>query len=294
MSADGQPIVAWGDPVDGAVHAAVLEGDAWTDEIVQTGADGTGMAAATDGASTFLTYYSGAGEVRLAERSGGTWSTTSAAETNDPDEVTGVEAATTGVAVHEDTIYVTWQDEEGVQLAEGDGDTFTEVPSSRDRRRHHAGHRGLGRGHGHARVVLADDPGPAGRLPGRARRDHDREPEPRPDGVDHRVRRSSAVATRGRTSRSPGSPDNSFDKDCLVAPADEPFEITFNNEGGLHNFDCPGCSGRATASPRPSRRPGRPRSPSPSIRSMPAEYYFQCDVHPTTMFGTLAVVKGAK
>ena len=23
-------------------------------------------------------------------------------------------------------------------------------------------------------------------------------------------------------------------------------------------------------------------------------YYFQCDVHPTTMFGALAVVKGAK
>ena len=25
-----------------------------------------------------------------------------------------------------------------------------------------------------------------------------------------------------------------------------------------------------------------------------ASYYFQCDVHPTTMFGALAVVKGAK
>ena len=167
------------------MHAAVFDGESWTDEIVESGADGTGMAAATDGSSTFLTYYSGAGEVRLAERSSdGTWTTGAAAETNDPDEVTGVEAATTGVAVHEDTIYVTWQDEEGVQLVEGDGQTFTAVPSSGTTGGISPSVGRLRGRDGHARLVLADDRGPAGRVLGRAGlRDHGRQPEPGADAV---------------------------------------------------------------------------------------------------------------
>ena len=292
VNADGQPIVAWGDPVDGAVHAAVLEGEEWTDEVVQTGADGTGMAAATDGSSTFLSYYSGAGEVRLAERSGGTWSTTSAAETNDPDEVTGVEAATTGVAVHEDTIYLTWQDEEGVQLAEGDGDTFTEVPSSGTEGGitpavavsaegmvtlawHSPTTQDLRVGFwGELGEIMIANPSPAPTVSITA--------PPIVCGGKQVDLEIAALA------------DLTFDKDCLVAPADEPFEVVFDNQGGLHNFDLfDEAGGISLAATETTTGPTTPET-LPVVALDAGDYYFQCDVHPDQMFGTLAAVKGAK
>ena len=293
VNPEGGTVVAYGNTQDGAVHAAVSDGETWTDELVESGADGTGMAATTDGSSTFLTYYSGAGEVRLAERSSdGVWSTGSAAETNDPDEVTGVEAATTGIAVHEDTIYVTWQDEEGIQLVESDGESFTDVPST-----------GTSGGISPSVAVSAEGMvtlawyspttqdlrvGFWGEL-----------------GSEIMVANPSPAPTQSITvAPSPcggkvadlqiaALPDNTFDKDCLVAPAEEDFEIAFDNQGGQHNihvFESQG--GGSIALTEPALGPYTEQLPVDPQEV--GEYYFQCDIHPTTMFGTLAAVQGAK
>ena len=81
-----------------------------------------------------------------------------------------------------------------------------------------------------------------------------------------------------------------------MAPASEKFTINFDNQddGVLHNIDVFTEQGGESLDLDRPRRPGRRRSPSTSTRWTSGTYYFQCDVHPTTMFGALAVVKGAK
>jgi plastocyanin len=86
-----------------------------------------------------------------------------------------------------------------------------------------------------------------------------------------------------------------FDTDCLVAPASEKFTINFDNQddGVLHNLDVfTEQGGDSLASTDPKTGPAKePLNVDPLDEGT---YYFQCDVHPTTMFGALAVVKGAK
>ena len=84
-----------------------------------------------------------------------------------------------------------------------------------------------------------------------------------------------------------------FDTTCLVAPADEAFTINFDNKdaGIPHNIDVYATQG-GTRSLATEVAPG-PSEQNARVGPLDAgEYYFQCDVHPTPMFGTLAVVKG--
>jgi plastocyanin len=90
-----------------------------------------------------------------------------------------------------------------------------------------------------------------------------------------------------------------FDPTCLIAPAGSPFTINFDNKdtgaAGTHNVDVydknPADGGTSLAALVP--KPG-PLQESLNVGALDAgSYYFQCDVHPLQMFGTLAVVKGA-
>jgi hypothetical protein len=83
-----------------------------------------------------------------------------------------------------------------------------------------------------------------------------------------------------------------FDTDCLVAPASEKFTIDFDNQDdGVHNLDVFTEQGGDSLADRPKTGPAKSLDVDPLDVGT---YYFQCDVHPTTMFGALAVVKGAK
>jgi plastocyanin len=93
--------------------------------------------------------------------------------------------------------------------------------------------------------------------------------------------------------------NTAFDPTCLIAPAGSPFTINFDNKDtgatGTHNVDVydknPADGGTSLAALVP--KPG-PLQESLPVGALDAgSYYFQCDVHPLQMFGTLAVVKGA-
>jgi hypothetical protein len=290
------PIVAYGDPVDGSVHAATLDGETWTDQVVGSGADGSGMAGTTSGEDAMLTYYSGAGEVRLATWSGGAWTTASAAETSDPSEVTGGEAAMTGVAVAEDgTVWVTWQDGEGVQLATGDGSSFTPVDTVNT-----AG--GISPSIGvspEGTVAIAwYDPSVQNLMLGFYGDPEEvaiARPSPQPTislapvapvgcGDDGELVLDVAAADA-----------TAFNTNCLVGPANEPFQINFQNDnaGVLHNVTVLPEAGAAEPIVREAPFPGVAEFTYEVPALDAGDYYFQCDVH-LNMNGTLAVIESQR
>jgi plastocyanin len=89
----------------------------------------------------------------------------------------------------------------------------------------------------------------------------------------------------------PGAAGNGFDTDCLAAPAGEAFTIDFDNSdtGQLHNLGIyQSQGGEAFFQGEIITAPDNITYEVDSIAD-PGQYHFQCDVHPTTMFGTFVV-----
>ena len=83
----------------------------------------------------------------------------------------------------------------------------------------------------------------------------------------------------------------SFSTDSLVAPAGESFTVVFDNQDGVepHNFAIYTDESASEAIDGTEIETG-PLKQELAVDGLEAgEYYFQCDVHPTTMTGTLTV-----
>ena len=83
----------------------------------------------------------------------------------------------------------------------------------------------------------------------------------------------------------------SFSPTALSAPADERFTITYRNAhtGVLHNLSLYTDASAARALFRDDPFAG-PRTVRYRVRALPSgTYFFRCDVHPSTMTGTLTV-----
>ena len=296
-----EPLVVVADPLSGEVIAAQRQGETWSTEVVATGATG-GASLATAGDTAAIAFYTPSG-VALATGRFGSWSVEDVApfaETAGEQTETPTVPTPPGTAVAIDdqgTAWVAWQDGEGIHLAtraEGEfeeielADTSGGVSPS------------LAVTEDGASVYLAwYDPeegdlrlGTYGEIPGLLIA----APSPPP---------SPAAAVGPEDCGDDGEPildlvaaGTAFNTTCLVAAADEPFTINFDNQDEFaHNVSIyadPEYSKPVQQTPFDETAPVSESvtydfDPIPE----PGTLYFQCDFHPQlSMRGVFAVVEG--
>ena len=261
-------------------------------------ANGLAMAVDADG-NGIVTFYDG-GSVQMATQDGTAWNLSTVADVDLGEAATGIGnfAPTTGVAVDDQgTRYVTYMDAGTVKLSSSpDGQTFSPIETG-----------ALGGAAFPALAVTSD--GAAIYVTW-----YDDEGQLLKLGIQADIK-DLAIAAPSPTSDVVAPPTGGedcgkdktvaldlitpggtvFDTGCLVAPAGDPFTINYDNEaaGVTHNVNVfteeGGDSIAATA------LEAGPVQQTLDLDALdPGDYFFHCDAHPDTMFGTLAVVKGAK
>jgi plastocyanin len=291
----GAATVVYADPNAKQVVALTQHGTTWAPATVAQGVTGYGLSFAAAGDSALAAFYTGDGAVDSASYAQGTWSPTKVADVqSDPDEsVNGSDASSTAAAIAGDTRYVAF-DDQGVHLSsQASGASFAPVelgstvstgtdPSLAATDKGAvalgwydtlAGNQMLGYvGNVTGIVVARPSPsltvsqGPAGGSS---------------CGADKKVLLDQAAV------------GTSFTESCLVA-APGKFTVNFDNKaaGIPHNFEVlDKAGGKLIAGTKVATGPTQETLP---LDLKAGTYYFQCVVHPTSMFGTLAVVDGAK
>ena len=287
------PVVVYVDGVAGDLMQASKSGDLWTSSVVHAGIvpSGLSMTVGSDGA-TYVAYY-GDGSVYLATSSGSGWTTAKVADAN-PGEGTDNLAQTTGVARDDaGNVYVAWYDEgKGVLLSSGEGSAFTpvETPDATE-----GGFPSLAVSGDGSHIFLAwYDLKSQDLLVGIQGEVSDlliAQPSPTPQAPPTSAGPAVECPKDGiPLIAPPGAAVVGFAVTELTAPADKSFTICFDNQDPTvqHNvdvFDSQGGTSLAAGSII--------TGPAFGILEVPAQaagsYFFQCDVHPTTMTGTLTV-----
>ncbi|MEP6972763.1 MAG: cupredoxin domain-containing protein [Actinomycetota bacterium] len=289
----GAPVVVYTDANASAVMSATLAGSKWTLAPVASSVGGFGLSFASTGDTASAAYYTGSGTVELATWKDGIWSTAKVADATDPDpSMAGNLAPTTSVVVDSGgTVYVAWVDS-GIQLASGT-DSFSVVDlghtvSTGTNPSLAVSDKGVALGWyettqqnqmigflGDLTDVLVAQPSPSLTV--------SQGPPPGATCGKDKVVALDLVAQ-----------NTAFDVSCLVAPAGAAFTISFDNQeaGVPHNLDVYDAQG-GTPLGATDVAPGVIKQ-SLKLTLDANTYYFQCDVHPTQMFGQLVVVAGAK
>ena len=294
VDADG-PLVVYVDGAAGAVMAARRSGTTWTAEPVQTGIEPSGLSVAVDANGIpWVTYYTGDGALNLATTSGTAWTSSKVADAK-PGNGTGNMAETTGLAVADDgTVYVAWHDDQGVHLASGaKGSSFETIDTE--------GSEGgafpsLAVTPDGSRVFLAwYDVATQNLLVGVLGDTSDvlvAEPSPTPAPASQTSAPPAAQCPKGglELTAPSGAAVSGFAETTLSGPADTDLTICFDNQDSgvqhnVHVFDQQGgtsiAAGNIIAGVAQELLdvPGQPAG----------TYFFKCDVHPTTMTGSLTV-----
>jgi len=286
-------LVAFGDA--GRTILARSGAAAWSSEVVSSGGDPTLPAAGgfwvsmdvdKDG-NPHLAYATREGDVGHAHSmGGGRWEIS---------EVGEGAVGPTSIAVDDQGVHhVAWQTAKGISYANNADGEFRaeEVPGTTGAELPRVGTGARGA------VYLAwFEPAGAGLI--LAIRS-DREPllavpQPSPTGAQPIPTGPPPCEPSGTTltiAAPPGAAGNGFDTDCLAAPAGEPYTIEFTNDDPNvpHNVSVYDSQGG-----EPFYR-GDPTITGPDNATYQADpideagqYWFQCDVHPTTMTGTFVV-----
>jgi plastocyanin len=291
----GAATVVYADLSARQVVALTQTGTTWTSTTVASGVSGYGLSFATaaTGDAAIAAYYTGNGAVDAATFAKGAWTSDKAGDAPDPEEsVNGSDASSTAAAIAGDgTRYVAW-DDQGIHMASGT-DSFSPVdlgptvstgidPSlaATDQ-----GAVGLG---WYDTLAANQMIGYLGNL------------------TDIVVARPSPSLTtsQGPTGGAACGQDKTvlldiaavgttFTESCLVA-APGAFTVNFDNQaaGITHNFEVLDKAGGKLI--KGTKGAAGPSKETLDLDLKAGDYYFQCVYHPTTMFGTLAVVNGAK
>lgn len=112
----------------------------------------------------------------------------------------------------------------------------------------------------------------------------------RPPASPTPVPQTTAAAPGAEVSISTGGSTLKFDQTTLQATAGA-IRITFDNKDSgiphnIHVFDGKDSSAPSLGATSPAAGPIKQEL---TLNLSPGEYYFQCDVHPTTMKGTITV-----
>ncbi|MEX2275279.1 MAG: cupredoxin domain-containing protein [Actinomycetota bacterium] len=301
---DDSPVVAFADPTDDALMAATRGEQGWEVATIESGAIGRGVSLAIDGSgSPRATYYTGLGAVHEARASGDSWEVNEVAAASEPTgdlDPQQVDAyRTTGVAIDDEgTSWVTWFDAsipgvklassadgsswEQVETADTDGGAMPDVAVAPDGSAVYmvwfdTGNQNLvlGTYADHEELVLAN-PSPQATNPPIAQPD-DEEP-------------AGPAETELTIVAQPGASANGFDTSTLVGSAGEDLTVTFDNQdpGVIHNwkvYDGPDIQSPELGGSSDLTGPDSEDVPVDPLD--PADYFYVCTYHPTTMTGTL-------
>jgi len=286
----GAPLVLFADPVAGGIAEARLEGVRWqVTEAVPGAADAVGLAAASDGDTAHLSYYADAA-VQLASSDGTSWTTSEVAQA----DVADADGPTTDVALDDEGLaYVAWQDAEGVHMSSGEpgglqqletqdtqGGVMPSIAPTTD-----------------GATVYLSWYDPEGQdlllgVYGEVGEIALANPSPIPPPSEGPAPTDTECGADGEIALEITAENIAFSTNCLVAPAGEDFTIDYANlEAVPHNIAVyVEAQGELIAGTEVAAGPVDDPLDVPALD--PGSYYFQCDVHPTTMTGTLAAVEG--
>jgi hypothetical protein len=293
-----EPLVVVTDPLSGELIAARRQGAAWATEVVATEITG-GASLAAAGDTAAISFYTASG-VGLATGRFGSWSVEEVAPVvrgGDGGVATTVPTPpATGVAVDgQGTTWLTWEDGEGIHLASGTEGRLEvlELPET---------------GRGVSPTVAASEDGSSVYLAW-----YDPESGDLRLGAYAEAPDLLIAAPSPAPSAAPPSPEacgedgelileisaegTAFDTNCLVGPANDPFTVTFDNRDATanqtHNWSLYEDPEHQNAIVQEAPFQG-PQTVEYAVSPLdPTTYYFQCDVHPQTMFGVLEAIEGA-
>jgi plastocyanin len=293
-----EPIVVVADPESGDLIAAHREGAGWATEVVTTGVTG-GAALATSGDEATISFLTASG-VAVATGRFGSWSVDEVADlkggsSTDP----GSAPPGTGVGVDgQGTIWVSWQDADGVHLASSSENGFQEVQVT-------------GTDGGVAPSVAVTDDGssvfvawydPAEgdlRMGAYAEVTDLLIAAPSPPPQVEVAPGPAGCGEDGQIQLEVTAEGTAFDPQCMVAPANEGFTVTFDNRDpvavtGPHNVVIATDQEAITTDPiAKSPDSAGPGTETFDVKAIDAgSYFFQCTFHPTTMTGTLVAIEG--
>jgi plastocyanin len=298
----GDPLVVVADPLSGELIAAHRTGGSWATEIVASDVTG-GASLATAGDTAAISFYTKSG-VAVATGRPGSWSieeVASVAKASGEGASTGAVQTPpgTGVAVDgQGTIWVAWEDGEGIHLASGDKGKMDQIETPDT-----AGgvSPSVAVTQDGASVYLAwYDPGEGDLRLGTYADLSDLKigvPSPAPKVVT--APGGESCGKDGKVVLKIVAQGTAFDPTCLVAPAGKPFTIEFEDKDpvatvGSHNIVI--AKDEASTTTDPIFRGELVAGPATVPYKVPAidaagSYFFHCEVHPS-MTGTLAVISG--
>jgi hypothetical protein len=294
-----EPLVVVTDLRSGELIAAQRQGNTWATEVVATEVTG-GASLAAAGDTAAISFYTPTG-VGLATGRFGSWSIEEIAPVvgGGGEEASAAAAPTTpgtGVAVDgEGTTWVTWEDGEGIHLASGTegqleelelpdttGGVTPTVATTED---------------GSSVYLAWYEPetgdlrlGTYAEIPGLLIAAPSPAPSPAPPSEE-------GCGEDGELILEVSAEAAVFDTSCLVGPANEPFTVTFDNRDATpnqpHNWSLYEDPEHQSAIVQEAPFQGPQTVEYPVAPLDPTTYYFQCDVHPQTMFGVLEAIEEA-